>query len=263
MVSKIKANNIEIGYQLDGPEEGQVVVFSNSLMSNYSMWDSQVKELSTSYRILRYDQRGHGRTETTPGPYSIDLLSEDVYALIDALGISSVHFVGLSMGGFTGQQFALTHPERLRSLVLCDTACIMPPKSLWNERIETARSHGIEALLEATLERWFTPPFHLAGVESLAKVQEMILGTGVEGFIGCSAAIRDMNLCDRLPEISVPTLIMVGEEDPGCPVSAARALHDGIVDSKLVIIPQAAHLPNIEQTAVFNKSLIDFLNHHQ
>ncbi len=262
MVSKIKTNNIDIGYQLEGPEDGQVVVFSNSLMSNYSMWDSQVEALSSTYRVLRYDQRGHGRTETTTGPYSIDLLSEDVYALIEALGISSVHFVGLSMGGFTGQQFALTHPDKLRSLVLCDTACIMPPKSLWNERIETARNHGIETLLEATLERWFTPPFHLTGAESLAKVREMILGTDVEGFVGCAEAIRDMNLCDRLPEISAPTLIMVGEDDPGCPVSAARALHDGIIDSKLVIIPQAAHLSNIEQTAVFNKSLIDFLDQH-
>jgi 3-oxoadipate enol-lactonase len=139
----------------------------------------------------------------------------------------------------------------------------MPPKSLWNERIETARIHGVETLLEATLERWFTPPFHLTGAESLAKVRKMILGTGVEGFIGCAEAIRDMNLCDRLPEISVPTLIMVGEDDPGCPVSAARTLHDGIIDSKLIIIPQAAHLSNIEQTAVFNKSLIDFLNHHR
>ena len=263
MVSRIKANNIEISYQFDGPEEAQVVLLSNSLMSNFSMWDSQVEQLSTGYRILRYDQRGHGGTETTPGPYSIELLSEDVSALLDALELNSVHFVGLSMGGFTGQQFAIDCPEKIRSLTLCDTACVMPPRSLWNERIETARNHGIAALLEATLERWFTPPFHLTGAESLAKVREMILGTDVNGYIGCAEAIRDMNLCEHLSEISVPTLIMVGEDDPACPVSAARTLYDGIIDSKLVIIPQAAHLPNIEQTSVFNTALIDFLNHHQ
>ncbi len=263
MNAKITVNNIEISYRLDGPEQGQVVLLSNSLMSNFSMWDAQIEALADNYRVLRYDQRGHGGTQTTPGPYSIDLLSEDVNGLIDALGISSVHFVGLSMGGFTGQLFAFKYPDKVRSLSLCDTACVMPPKSLWNERIEAARTHGIKALMEGTLERWFTPPFHQAGAQQLAKVREMILGTGVEGYVGCAQAIRDMNICDNLGGISAPTLVLVGEDDPACPVSAARALYDGIIGSKLVVIRHAAHLPNIEQTEIFNTTLIDFLSQHQ
>jgi len=262
MNAQITANNIKISYRLDGPEDGQVVLFSNSLMSNFSMWDTQVEMLSKSYRVLRYDQRGHGGTQTTPGPYTIDLLTEDVCALLETLDIGSVHFVGLSMGGFTGQLFAYNYPEKVRSLTLCDTACVMPPKSLWNERIQAARDHGIEVLLEGTLQRWFTPPFHQSGAEQLDKVRQMILATGVEGYVGCAQAIRDMNICDNLAGISVPTLVMVGEEDPACPITSARALYDGIIDSQLVVIPQAAHLPNIEQTAMFNSALVNFLDQH-
>jgi len=263
MSSRIKANGIEINYRFDGPERGPVVMLSNSLMSNYTMWDDQMAVLTEKYRVLRYDQRGHGGTETTPGPYTIKLLTDDACALMEALGIDAVHFVGLSMGGFTAQMLAVLHPEKVLSLSLCDTACIMPPESLWNERIETAQSQGIEALMPGTLERWFTPPFHQTGVEQLAKVREMILGTGVDGYVACAEAIRDMAICDDLGKIAVPTLVLVGEGDPACPVSSAEVLHDGIQGSKFIIIPQAAHLPNIEQTDLFNEILVNFLDQQQ
>jgi len=262
MTAKIKANGIEINYRLDGPEDGPVVMLSNSLMSNYTMWDDQMEVLTHKYRVLRYDQRGHGGTETTPGPYTIRLLTDDASALIDALGIDAVHFVGLSMGGFSAQMLAVAYPEKVLSLSLCDTACIMPPVSLWNERIETARSQGIEALMPGTLERWFTPPFHQTGVEQLDKVREMILGTGADGYIACAEAIRDMSMCDDLAKITAPTLVLVGESDPACPVSSAEVLHAGIKGSKLAVIPQSAHLPNIEQTALFNEILVSFLDQH-
>jgi 3-oxoadipate enol-lactonase len=260
---KIKANNLEIDYRLDGPEDGPVVMFSNSLMSNYSMWDGQMAALTDTYRVLRYDQRGHGGTETTPGPYTIELLAEDAAALLEALSIESVHFIGLSMGGFTAQMLATLYPDKVLSLCLCDTACVMSPKSLWNERIDTARSGGVEALVAGTLERWFTPPFHTSGAEKLKIVRQMILGTGVEGYIGCAEAIRDMDICGNLTKISAPTLVLVGEEDPACTVEAAEVLHHGIAQSELVIIPGAAHLPNIEQRDQFNLLLVNFLNQQQ
>ena len=257
---KINANGLEINYRLDGPEDGPVVMFSNSLMSNYTMWDGQMAALTDTYRVLRYDQRGHGGTETTPGPYTIELLAEDARALLDELDIKAVHFVGLSMGGFTAQMLATLYPERVESLCLCDTACIMAPKSLWDERIDNARSGGVEALAAGTLERWFTPPFHTTGVAQLEKVRKMILGTGVEGYIGCAEAIRDMDICDNLGNITAPTLVLVGEGDPSCPVEAAKVLHHGIRGSELVIIPEAAHLPNIEQRDRFNEVLVGFLD---
>ena len=260
MTATITANNIKVSYRLDGPEDGPVVMFSNSLMSNYTMWDSQMEALTRKYRVLRYDQRGHGGTETTPGPYSIKLLADDAYALIETLGIGAVHFVGLSMGGFTGQMLAVLYPNTVLSLALCDTACIMPPESLWNERIEIAKSKGTEALMPGTLERWFTPPFHQTGIEDLEKVREMISGTGVEGYVACAEAIRDMSICDNLAEIAVPTLVLVGQDDPACPVASAEVLHKGIKRSELVVIPKSAHLPNIEQTAVYNDTLVKFLD---
>ena len=257
---KINANGLEINYRLDGPEDGPVVMFSNSLMSNYTMWDGQMTTLTDKYRVLRYDQRGHGGSETTPGPYTIELLAEDAAALIEALAIEAVHFVGLSMGGFTAQMLATLYPEKLRAMCLCDTACRMGPKLHWNERIYNSNSGGIEALVAGTLERWFTPPFHEAGAEQLEKVTEMILGTGVAGYIGCAEAIRDMAICDNLKKISAPTLVLVGEGDPACPVEAAEVLHQGIAGSELVVIEQAAHLPNIEQRARFNEILVGFLD---
>jgi len=257
---KITANNLDIDYRLDGPAEGPVVMFSNSLMSNYSMWDGQMTALTDKYRVLRYDQRGHGGTETTPGPYSIELLAEDARALLEALGIEAVHFIGLSMGGFTAQMLATLYPEKVLSLCLCDTACMMAPPSLWDERIASARSGGIAALAAGTLERWFTPAFRTTGADQLELVREMILGTGVEGYIGCAEAIRDMDICGNLAKISAPTLVLVGEGDPACTVEAAEVLHSGISQSELVIIPQAAHLPNIEQQERFNELVVGFLD---
>ena len=256
---KIKANNLDIDYRLDGPEDGPVVMFSNSLMSNYSMWDGQMAALTDKYRVLRYDQRGHGGTETTPGPYTIELLAEDAAALLEALGIDAVHFIGLSMGGFTAQMLAALYPAKVKSLCLCDTACIMGPKSLWNERIDNARAGGVEALVAGTLERWFTPPFHKTGADHLESVREMILGTGVEGYIACAEAIRDMDICGNLEKISAPTLVLVGESDPACTVEAAEMLHNNISGSELVIITEAAHLPNIEQRERFNEAVVGFL----
>lgn len=260
MPTMITANNIEVSYQLDGPDDRPVVMLSNSLMSNYTMWNAQLEPLLKNYRVLRYDQRGHGGTETTPGPYTIKLLADDANDLIETLGIGPVHFVGLSMGGFTGQMLAVMYPDQVLSLALCDTACIMPPESLWNERIEVAQTKGIEALMPGTLERWFTPSFHQADREQLEKVKEMILGTGVDGYIACAEAIRDMSICENLADITVPTLVLVGEADPACPVASAEVLHEGIQGSELVVISQAAHLPNIEQTAVFNETLVNFLD---
>ncbi|BDD86544.1 3-oxoadipate enol-lactonase [Desulfofustis limnaeus] len=259
MTTLIRANGISINYRLEGPENASVVMLSNSLMSNYTMWDDQMAMLTESFRVLRYDQRGHGGTEAPAGPYTIELLTEDVRALLDALEIDAVHFVGLSMGGFTAQMLALEYPERVLSLSLCDTACAMPPKSLWDERIRIGRTDGMAALMTATLERWFTASFRQTGDPRLAKVREMILGTPLAGYVGCAEAIRDMDICERIGSITKLTLVLVGEDDPACPLSSAQVLHERIGGSRLVIIPAAAHLPNIEQTEAFNRELRLFL----
>jgi len=263
MTTTLSANGITINYHLDARKDqapdAPVVMLSNSLMSNYAMWDDQIEALTEDFQVLRYDTRGHGGTDAPADAYSIGLLVEDVIGLLDALGIDRVHFVGLSMGGMIAQLLGATYPDRVISLSLCDTACHMPPASLWDERIETAQTDGVEALSDGTLGRWFTEPFRNAQTEAVDKIRAMIQATGVQGFVNCASAIRDMNQCDILANITAPTQVIVGEQDPSCPVSSAEILHCGIPDSRLVVLKNAAHLPNIEKKDDFNAALIGFL----
>jgi 3-oxoadipate enol-lactonase len=258
---KIKANGIQMNYELSGNGDAEVVMLSHSLASSLVMWQPQMDLLNRHFRVLAYDTRGHGDSEATAPPYTLAQLGEDAVALLDALGIDTVHWVGLSMGGMIGQCVALDHPNRFRSLSLCDTAAIISREAdpVWQERIDLARKEGMGPLVQATLERWFTPPFLALDPPMVDVIRNHILATPVDGYIGCSEAIRRLDHLDRLSEIRVPTLIMVGEDDPGTPVEASRAMHKRIPQSKLVILPSAAHLSNIEQTEAFNHALLDLL----
>jgi len=256
----ITVNGLEVTYRFDGPEDAHVVLMANSLMSNYSMWDWNVPALADRYRVLRYDKRGHGGSQTTSGPYSISQLADDAVALLDALKIDKVHFIGLSMGGMIGQQMGARYPERVYSLSLCDTASEMPPRNLWEERFEIARKDGISGLVDGTIKRWFTAPFIERAPQDIEKVRQMILGTGVEGYIGCASAVRDMAQTTMLLKIKAPTLILTGRQDPACTVEQAIVLNRMIDGSKLVLIEEAAHLSNIEQPAVFNQVIREFID---
>lgn len=258
---KIKANGIQMNYELAGKEEAPVVVLSHSLASSLMMWRPQMDELNRNFRVLSYDTRGHGGTDAPPPPYTLEQLGEDAMALLDALDMDMVHWVGLSMGGMIGQCIALNHPGRFRSLSLCDTAAVIPKEAdpIWQERIDLARREGMAPLAQSTLERWFTSPYLALNSPMLDVIRRHLLETPVDGYIGCSEAIRSLDYLDRLSEIKVPTLIMVGEDDPGTPVEASQAMHDRIPHSKLVVLPSAAHLSNIEQTKGFNHALMAFL----
>ena len=259
----ISANGIDINYCLDIQKnenpDAPVVMLSNSLLSNYAMWDDQIEELTKHFTVLRYDTRGHGGTDAPATSYSIDLFVDDVVGLLDILAIDKVHFVGLSMGGFIGQLFSARHSDRVRSLTLCDTACVMPPASLWDDRIKIAETEGVEGLIEGTLSRWFTEQFRRTNDKDVQKIRNMIRTTAVHGYVNCAKAIRDMDQRRILKDITVPTSIIVGDKDPACPVSAAETLHSGILASQLTIVANAAHLPNIEKKREFNDALLGFL----
>ena len=260
MTATVSVNGAEIAYRFDGPAEGRVILMSNSLMSSWDMWDWTVPALADRYRVLRYDTRGHGRSSTTPGPYSIALLADDAAGLLDALGIGSAHFVGLSMGGMIGQQLGARYPGKVLSLSLCDTASEMPPREMWEERLAIARTQGIPGLVDGTLKRWFTEPFIRRAPGDIEKVRRMILGTGVEGYMACAAAVRDMAQTTMLLKIAAPTLVLTGRQDPACTVDQATVLHRVIRGSELVILEDAAHLANIEQPAAFNAALRRFID---
>jgi 3-oxoadipate enol-lactonase len=258
---RIKANTIEINYELSGKKDAPVVVLSHSLSSSLLMWNPQIDVLNPHFQVLRYDMRGHGHSDVIPGPYTLELLGEDVIGLLDALNIDQVHFVGLSIGGMIGQDLALNHTHRLKSLVLCDTASIIPQEAqpIWQERIHHAHSKGMEAQVDETMERWFTPSFRKQSSPMLEIIRNQILATSVLGYMGCAEAIRKLHYLNRLSEINMPTLIMVGEDDPGTPISASEAIYERISHSKLVILPSARHLSNVEQADLFNVTLLEFL----
>ena len=261
---KITANGIGIHYRLEGPETAPVVVLSHSLAANLGMWDDQMPILS-GYRVLRYDTRGHGGTAAPEGEYTLAQLADDLFGLLDALQVEKAHFVGLSMGGMVGQTAALKDPGRFLTLSLCDTSSRVPPegRALWNGRIAAARSGGMESLVPSTIERWFSAGFQAAAPERVERVREMIRATPAAGYCGCSAAIRDLDVTDRLAEIKLPTLLIVGEHDPGTPVAAHEVIRDRIEGARLVVIDDALHFTNVERTDAFNETLAGFLAEHR
>jgi len=258
---RIHANRLDLNYELSGRDGAPVVMLSHSLASSMLMWSPQLEALEPHFRVLRYDMRGHGGSDAPEGPYTLEMLAEDAVGLLDALGTDAVHFVGLSIGGMIGQALALNHASRLNSLVLCDTSAIMPDeaKPILQQRIAAARQNGMAEQVDGTLERWFTPEYLKANPPEVEMIRQQIQSTSLAGYIGCSEALRGLNYLERLPEITLSTLVVVGEEDPGTPVAAAEAIHERIAGSKLVILPSARHLCNIEQTEAFNRALLDFL----
>ncbi|MSQ49307.1 MAG: 3-oxoadipate enol-lactonase [Betaproteobacteria bacterium] len=258
---KTRANGIEVNYELHGREGAPWLVLSHSLACSVRMWDPQIAALKDQYRILAYDTRGHGASEATKGAYTLELLADDLFFLLQELRIEQAHFCGLSMGGMIGQTFALKYPGIFRTLTLADTTCHYPAAAapVWTERIKLVESKGMEPLAQPTLERWFTEPFRNNNPAAVEAIRKLILATPVAGYAGCSHAIPTINVSARLKEIKCPILVIVGADDPGTPVSMAEEIHANAPGSKLVVLPQAAHLANLEQPEGFTNALRDFL----
>jgi 3-oxoadipate enol-lactonase len=258
---KTTVNGISVNYTIDGPANAPVVAMSHSLATDLSMWDPTVPALAGRFRVLRYETRGHGQTEAPKGAYTLDQLADDALALLKSLGISRMHWVGLSMGGMIGQTLALKAPEVFLSLSLCDTSSRIPAeaKPLWADRIKTAESQGMEPLVEPTLQRWFTEPFRKSRKDVIDKVATMIRATPPAGYAGCCAAISALDLTDKIGAIKIPTIAIVGEDDPGTPVAAHKVIQEKIAGCRLEILKSAAHLANMEQPEAFNKALTGFL----
>ncbi len=255
------ANGIGIHYELHGREGAPWLVLSHSLACSVRMWDEQIAALQDKYRILAFDTRGHGGSEAPAGPYTLELLADDLKALLDRLHIARPHFCGLSLGGMIGQTSALKYPGVFQTLTLADTTSRIPAEAwpLWQERIATAETKGMGPLAQPTLERWFTESFRKSNPAGVERIRKLILDTPVSGYVGCCHAIPKIDLTARLKEIRCPILVIVGKDDPGTPVAMAKEIHDHAPGSKLVIIPDAAHLSNIEQPAAFNRALEEFL----
>jgi 3-oxoadipate enol-lactonase len=250
-------------HRLDGPAGAPVVTLSHPLGATLDLWDAQAALLAPPYRVLRYDTRGHGASAVPPGPYTLEQMAADLRDLLHALDIERTHFVGLSLGGLVGMVAALTAPETIRSLVLCDTTSCYGPglRPMWEERIATAETQGMtDALIERTMEVWFTAPFREAHKPVVDRIRQMLRNTDPRGYAAAIGALADADLGERIRAIACPTLIVVGERDAGTPVAMARLLHERIPDSKLVVLPNAAHCSVVERADEFNRLLRTFLD---
>jgi len=247
-----------IAYRTDGPESGPFLLLSHSLGTTMDMWAPQIEALSRDYRVLRYDSRGHGASDVPIGAYSMDRLGRDVIELLDELGIRSVSFCGLSLGGMVGQWLAWRVPERIERLVVANSSSYLGPPQDWDTRIAAVRAGGMAALVDAVLQRWFTPAFRESHEQAIAPIRTMLLETDAQGYAGCCAAIRDMDQRRLGALISAPTLVIGGESDPATPPDHATRLASGIPGARLAML-EAAHLSNVEQAAPFNVVVASFL----
>jgi len=256
---RISTNGIELNCVIEG--EGPWLTLSHSLACNLSMWDPQMAVLRKHYKVLRFDTRGHGASSAPAGAYTLEQMADDVHGLFAELGIKRTHWAGLSMGGMIGETYALKYPGVFQSMVLADTTSRRPPNAaqMWGDRIRTAREQGMEALVEGTLERWFTEPYRESHPDVMARIGDDIRNTPVAGFSGCCEAIAKIDVLDRLKDIDCPALVIVGAQDHGTPPEMARQIHANLRGSDLLIIPDAAHLSNVEQPEVFNRALTEFL----
>lgn len=255
----LKSGDARIHYALEGQSASPVLVFSNSLGANYSMWDAQAREFHKDFRILRYDTRGHGQSSATSGPYSIEQLAKDVVALLDHLDLDRVYFCGLSMGGMIGMWLGTNAPERLNQLVLCNTGAKIGTLEAWNARIETVRKNGMKSIAPAVVERWFSPSFRHKSPEIISNTLKMIEEANPDGYSACCGAIRDCDCREQVAAIRTPTLVISGAHDPATPPADGRFLAQQISGARYVEL-NAAHLSNIEAQDRFNQELAAFLN---
>lgn len=245
-------------YELAGPADAPVLVLSNSLGTTLDMWDPQIDALARTFRVLRYDTRGHGRSDVPPPPYSIDDLGRDVLSLLDALDIERAHFVGLSMGGVTGQWLGIHAPSRIDKLVLSNTAARVGTPDGWQARAELVRSSGLDAVATASPARWFTVEFAAAQPAVVDTLTARLRTLSPEGYAACCEVLARADFSDAIDRIACPTLVIAGKHDPVTTVADARFMVDHIRGAQLVEL-NASHMSNVEAAQAFTDAVLTFL----
>lgn len=247
---------MKVHHRLDGPDGAPVLVLANSLGTELELWSRNVPRWQGSFRVLRYDLRGHGATPVSPEPFGVDDLGRDVLELLDDLGIGRVSFCGLSLGGAIGQWLATNEPGRIERLVLaCTTARFGEPEQ-WLQRAAKVRAEGVEAIADSVVARWFTPAM---ADEDVAAYREMLIGTPAEGYAAACEALARWDFRDRVGKIRTPTLVIVGGADPVTASSDVELLTGGIPNARLAVLDGAAHLANVERPDAFGAAVSEHL----
>ncbi len=253
---KVIANGIAQEYLRLG--NGPPLVLIHALGLDRRLWVKQVEDLSASCTVIAYDVRGHGESDVPAGPYTISDMADDLAGLLDSLGIESAHLAGLSMGGMVAQEFALSYPNRVRSLVLADTTSEynQEARRLFAERARIAEERGLLPLVEATLDRWFTPEFRQSRPEEVERIRYILEQTDQYGYAAACRAIGRVDFTERLVAIQAPTLVLVGSEDPSTPPEMALKIHEYIPGSQYLVVNGASHLTNVARPVQFNNAVL-------
>jgi len=254
----VSGKDASLHYELEGPEGAPVVVLSNSLGTDLSLWEPQVAGLTPSFRVLRYDTRGHGRSTSPELAYSLDDLGGDVLDLLNHLKIEKCHVCGVSLGGITALWLAVHAPQRVLSVMPCNTAARIGSESSWKERIVQVTQHGLASIADATMERWFTESFRRSDPVRVESMRRSLLQNDAQGYIACCAALRDADLRDAVATITAPALVISGTHDSVTPPSDGRYLQAEIPGARYCEL-NAAHISNVEQSAAFLQAISDFM----
>lgn len=253
-----------IHYALEGAADAPVLLLANSLGTSFLVWDAVMPALTSRFRVLRYDMRGHGLSDATPLPdentgYSIAALAGDALALLDGLGITKAHVCGLSMGGMVAQHLAAHAPERVERLALCGTAMQIGPASVWTDRVAGIRRDGLPAIAPGVMSRWFTDGFRARVPHVVRGYANMVARTTLEGYVGCALAVRDADLTGSASRITAPTLVVVGDLDPATSPASAQAMAAAISGARLEVIASCSHIPCVEQPEALVRLLLAHL----
>jgi 3-oxoadipate enol-lactonase len=249
---------MKLAHRFDGDATAPVLMLAGSLGSTLAMWEPQLP-LAERFRLVRYDHPGHGGSPPADGPLTIDDLGGGVVELLDELELERVSFCGVSLGGMVATWLASRAPERVERLVLCCTAARLGPPAFWEERAELVRREGMAAVADTVVGRWFTPRFHQTRASDVERFRAILLGTDPESYARCCEAIRDLDLRGDLRAIVAPTVVIAAAEDPSTPVEHAETIVRGIAGSRLVVVPDAAHLANVEQADAVNDAVLEHL----
>lgn len=248
-----------LGYRLTGPRTGPVVVLGGAIATTRAMWAPQLRALEERHRVLAYDHLGHGDSAVPRGPYSVQRAAQALLALLDELGIGSVRYCGVSLGGMVGIWLAAAAPHRVERLALVSTSAHRPPPGRWLDRAALVRAEGMAAVHDAVIGLSFTEGFRQRQPATVERYSTMLLDTPAEGYAGCCEALAIADLRGVLGSVRAPTLVLSGIADPASPPAHGRAIAAGIPDSRFVALPDAAHLSTVEQPRRTTRLLLDHL----
>jgi len=261
MTQPVQRDGFSLNAHVSGRADGPVILLSNSLGTGLGMWSPQRTALEASHRVIGYDTRGHGASDTPPGPYHFDDLVGDALAVLDHFDVDRAAMMGLSIGGMTGLGVALAAPDRLTHLICACARADNPPPFVqsWNDRMAVIEAHGVQALWPKTSQVWLTPDFHDAEPDQVGALEQTFKRTTDEGYKGCAEALKGLDYLGCLGQIAVPTLYIAGEVDMGAPPAAMKAMTEATPGSKYIEIKGAAHIANINQPSAFTKAVTEFL----